>query len=72
VSGRFGHLDNNAAAGLLSRLDHSNLKHIVAAHLSRQNNTPELAVAALAKVLGCSADWIGVARQHDGFGWREI
>ncbi len=72
VSGRFGHLDNNTAAGLLESLDRSNLKHVVAAHLSRQNNTPELAAAALARVLDCSPDWIGIARQSDGFGWREI
>ena len=33
ISGKFGHLDNDAAAGLLSRLDNSRLKHLFAAHL---------------------------------------
>jgi phosphoribosyl 1,2-cyclic phosphodiesterase len=72
IAGRFGHLDNEAAAGLLSRLDNSRLKHVFAAHLSQHNNMPDLARAALATALGCSLDWIGIADQQDGFGWREF
>ncbi len=70
IAGRFGHLDNDAAGVLLSRLDNSKLKHVFAAHLSQHNNLPDLARAALATALGCSVDWIGIAEQHDGFGWR--
>jgi phosphoribosyl 1,2-cyclic phosphodiesterase len=69
ISGRYGHLDNVASAGLLSRLDNSRLKNIVAAHLSQQNNTPELACAALAGALGCAAGEILVATQERGFDW---
>ncbi len=72
ISGRFGHLDNDAAGRLLSRLDNSKLKHVFAAHLSQHNNLPDLARAALATALGCSLDWIGIADQHVGFGWREF
>jgi phosphoribosyl 1,2-cyclic phosphodiesterase len=72
IAGRFGHLDNDAAGVLLSRLDNSKLKHVFAAHLSQHNNLPDLARAALAAALGCSLDWIGIAGQHDGFGWREF
>lgn len=72
VGGRFGHLNNEAAAALLARLDNSKLQHIVAAHLSRKNNTAELAVQALSAVLKCEKNWIGVATQEEGFGWREI
>jgi phosphoribosyl 1,2-cyclic phosphodiesterase len=72
IAGRFGHLDNEAAGGLLSRLDNSKLKHVFAAHLSQHNNMPDLARAALATALGCSLDWIGIADQYDGFGWREF
>ena len=43
IAGRFGHLHNEAAAALLARIDTSQLQHIIAAHLSQQNNTPELA-----------------------------
>ena len=72
VGGRFGHLNNADAAALLARLDNSHLQHIVAAHLSRKNNTPDLAVRALSKVLNCREEWIGVATQEEGFNWREI
>lgn len=72
IAGRFGHLDNGAAAGLLANLDTSRLKHLIAAHLSQHNNRPDLARAALAASIGCAADWIGIADQHLGFGWREF
>ena len=72
VSGKFGHLDNLTAASLLAGIDCSRLKHIFAAHLSQRNNLPTLATAALAGVLGCGTDWIGIAEQENGFDWREI
>jgi phosphoribosyl 1,2-cyclic phosphodiesterase len=72
IAGRFGHLDNGAAAGIVTSIECGHLKHIVAAHLSHENNRPELAVAALAGALGCEAGWIGVADQDEGFDWREI
>jgi phosphoribosyl 1,2-cyclic phosphodiesterase len=72
VSGRFGHLSNRDAGALLANLDCSRLKHIVAAHLSKQNNTSALAVAALAAALGCEHTWVGIASQETGFDWREI
>ncbi len=72
ILGRYGHLDNQAAAGLLARLDQSRLRHVVAAHLSEANNTPELARAALAQALGCRADEIDVADQEEGLDWRDV
>lgn len=72
VGGRFGHLNNADAAALLARLDNSRLQHIVAAHLSRKNNTPELAMRALSTALNCTEDWIAVATQQDGLGWCEV
>lgn len=72
ISGRLGHLDNDTAASLLRQVDTSKLQHLVAAHLSQQNNRRELVVAALAAVLNCAEDWIGVASQEAGFGWREL
>ena len=72
IAGRQGHLDNGAAAALLARLDTSRLKHLFAAHLSQHNNRPELARAALAGAVNCAPDWIGIADQHEGFGWREL
>ena len=72
IAGNFGHLDNATAAMLLASIDTSRLTHLVAAHLSKQNNTPELAGAALARALNCAPDWIGVATQQEGFDWRQI
>jgi phosphoribosyl 1,2-cyclic phosphodiesterase len=72
VAGRYGHLDNSSSAGLLAALDRSRLQHLIAAHLSQHNNTPELARQALAQVMGCAPQWIGVADQEEGFGWRDI
>ena len=72
IAGRYGHLDNGAAAGLLARLDTGRLKHLVAAHLSQENNRPELARAALAGAIGCDPGWIEVADQNTGLGWRTI
>ncbi|MCX7173466.1 MAG: MBL fold metallo-hydrolase [Proteobacteria bacterium] len=72
IGGRFGHLDNRATAALLGAIDCSRLQHLVAAHLSLQNNTSELARAALATALGCNTEWIGVASQESGFSWREL
>ena len=72
ISSRLGHLHNEASAELLAALDTSRLRHIIAAHLSRENNTPAKARAALARALNCTPDWIGIADQTDGFEWREM
>jgi phosphoribosyl 1,2-cyclic phosphodiesterase len=72
IGGLWGHLDNAAAALLLSQIGRSRLRHVVAAHISEENNSPVLAQAALSAVLGCAQDWIGVATQEDGFAWRDL
>ena len=72
IASRLGHLHNEAAAELLAALDTSRLRHVIAAHLSQQNNTPQKARAALAGALNCSPDWIGIADQDSGFAWRDL
>jgi phosphoribosyl 1,2-cyclic phosphodiesterase len=72
ILGRYGHLDNGAAAALLARVAGRDLKHVVAAHLSLENNAPGLARAALAGALGCEEDWIGIADQETGLEWRTL
>ena len=69
IGGNHGHLNNDAAADILASLDRSKLRHLVAAHLSQQNNLPELAQAAMAAVLGAAATEVVVATQSEGFGW---
>jgi phosphoribosyl 1,2-cyclic phosphodiesterase len=72
IAGRFGHLDNGSAAELLSRLENSKLKHLVAAHLSQENNRLDLARAALSAVMNCAPEWIAIADQDEGLPWRQI
>lgn len=72
VNSRLGHLDNDTAGKLLADLDKSRLQHVIAAHLSKTNNKPELAKAALCHALGCAGDWVGIAEQDNGLAWRDI
>jgi phosphoribosyl 1,2-cyclic phosphodiesterase len=69
VGGRFGHLENGQSAALLDRLKHDRLQCVMAAHVSRKNNTSALAQRALAGVLGCADEDVRVACQTTGFDW---
>ena len=51
---------------------HSGLRHLVAAHLSAQNNRPDLARAALAQACGALPNEIVVADPALGFGWLDL
>ena len=72
IGGPFGHLENGQAAELLRQIDTRRLQHVLAAHLSQENNRPHLAARALALALDCGEEWIGVADQEGGFGWRQL
>jgi phosphoribosyl 1,2-cyclic phosphodiesterase len=69
VGGDYGHLANSAAAAIAQALLPRGLKQVVAAHLSEQNNRPDLARTALAAVLGCDPADIHVADSGSGCGW---
>lgn len=43
IAGEHGHLSNDSAAKLLCRLHHDGLQHVLLAHLSKENNYPDLA-----------------------------
>ena len=72
IGGNHGHLNNDAAAEILASLDRSRLRHLVAAHLSQQNNSPALARAAMAHVLGAAPTEVVVASQGEGFAWLSL
>jgi phosphoribosyl 1,2-cyclic phosphodiesterase len=72
IGGTHGHLNNDAAAGILASLDRAKLRHLVAAHLSKENNLPHLAQTAFAAVLGGSLEDVVVASQTEGFGWLSL
>ncbi|MGU7775197.1 MBL fold metallo-hydrolase [Burkholderia sp. MR1-5-21] len=72
IGGSHGHLSNDAAGDILASLERSRLRHLVAAHLSQQNNRPELAREALAAVLGTDGSDVIVATQDAGFDWLAL
>ena len=72
VSGDYGHLSNAAAADIARTVMHRGFKHLVAGHLSTQNNRPELAQSAVAGALGCNNEDIVVAGASSGTPWLHI
>jgi phosphoribosyl 1,2-cyclic phosphodiesterase len=69
IGGRLGHLDNDTSAQILAACVHAGLRHLVAAHLSEQNNTPALARTALAGACGAAPSDIVVADPGSGCAW---
>ena len=72
IGGRLGHLSNATAAEILARCASARLQHVVAAHLSRENNRPELARAALAGCFGGAGEAIVIADPLAGFDWLQL
>lgn len=72
IAGSHGHLANDAAAEILAGLGIDRLKHLVAAHLSSENNQAILAQQAIAATLGTQPDEVLVASQTDGFDWLSL
>ncbi len=73
IGGGRGHLANEQSAALLAACRHDGLRHVVAAHLSRHNNTPPLALAALRSALPTTrATGLHVADGDHGSGWIEV
>lgn len=72
VGGRLGHLSNQDAADIARALCHPGLQHLVAAHLSQQNNQPDLARQALSQAVGCEAHAIAVADPLHGTDWFSL
>jgi phosphoribosyl 1,2-cyclic phosphodiesterase len=72
IGGRFGHLSNDTSAQILAACLHGGLRHVVAAHLSLENNRPELALGALAAVCGNHPSELRAAGAAWGFDWIEL
>ncbi len=69
IAGGWGHLSNRQSAEAVRTAAGQRLKRVVATHLSRANNTPALALAALASALELaeSGAEYGAANQVDGY-----
>lgn len=65
ILSRVGHLSNESSAELLGRCLSSRLRSVVLAHLSEQNNDPDLARFAAEEVLRGSGTGLHVALQKD-------
>ncbi|RZL88714.1 MAG: MBL fold metallo-hydrolase [Variovorax sp.] len=72
VGGNYGHLSNDAAAGIARAVHHSGLRHVLAAHLSEQNNRPEIVRRVMAEALGASEDEMLTASAAEGSGWLDL
>lgn len=72
VGGQYGHLSNEDAARIARAVRHPGLTTVVAAHLSRQNNSPALARAALAEAIECDPAHITVADPLSGTEWITV
>ena len=72
IASDLGHLSNTQSAQLLQSLLHPGLSLVLAAHLSARNNTPELASAALASVIGCVSSDVPVADPVGGSTWFTV
>jgi phosphoribosyl 1,2-cyclic phosphodiesterase len=72
IGGRLGHLSNATAMQILGHCLGERLRHVVAAHLSRENNRPDIVRQALAAAQSCAADEVIVADPDQGFDWLRI
>ena len=72
VGGNYGHLSNTAAADIARVVLHSGLRHVVAAHLSEQNNRPAIVRQVLAQALGATEQDMLTADAASGSPWLDV
>lgn len=72
VGGNYGHLSNIAAAAIARAVCHPGLRHVVGAHLSEQNNRPDVVRRAMAEALGASEHEMLTATAAEGSPWLDL
>ncbi|WP_390345020.1 MBL fold metallo-hydrolase [Variovorax boronicumulans] len=72
VGGNYGHLSNTAAAEIARAVLHDGLRHVVAAHLSEQNNRPEIVRRLMAEALGGDESEMLTATAAEGSPWLDV
>ncbi|WP_422085873.1 MBL fold metallo-hydrolase [Variovorax sp.] len=72
VGGNYGHLSNTAAADIARAVLHGGLRHVVAAHLSEQNNRPEIVRRLMAEALGGDEAEMLTADAAEGSPWLDV
>ncbi len=72
VSGGLGHLSNQQALEMLTRMDFSRLRKIVAMHMSEENNCQELVADKLKRLTEDQPISYFLASQAEGFDWLDL
>lgn len=72
VGGELGHLNNEQAAYLITRINLKRLRYLVVAHISEKNNVPSLATEAVMTALDGWPGELKIANQSQGLGWIEL
>jgi len=72
VGGNYGHLSNAAAADIARAVLHGGLRHVVAAHLSEQNNRPDIVRRLMADALGGDEAEMLTATASEGSPWLDV
>ena len=72
VGGNYGHLSNAAAADIARAVRHDGLRHVVAAHLSEQNNRPDIVRRMMAEALGGQEAEMLTATAAEGSPWLDV
>ncbi len=65
IKGRTGHLSNEATRQVLGTVQHDQLLHVILAHLSETNNSPEIARRVVGEALTSSRTELTIALQND-------
>ena len=65
IKNRTGHLSNEESKNLLKDVQHDRLKHVILAHISETNNTPEKALNAVGPALINRNSRISAATQNE-------
>lgn len=63
IKSKTGHLSNEASKNLLQELKHDRLSHVILAHLSETNNSPEKALSCVGQILNNCKTRLNVAIQ---------
>ena len=65
IASKRGHLSNSQAAAIIDRVYHRGLRHVVLAHVSDDNNQPQLPVETVRSALGDRSRAVIISR-----GWK--
>ena len=69
INGQYGHLENKESLKLLSSISHSELRWVIAAHLSEKNNKIELVKKMISGIVDKHNSNVGVIVQDLGLEW---